>query len=83
MSDLPEQKTTPRGSRTRRAAVAALRVGGTLLMVGAGIGIWARRQALDTDEWVETSGGLLEDEQFRTAVGLYLVDRLYDSEEVQ
>jgi hypothetical protein len=83
MSDLPEEKAPPRKSRARAVAVAALLVAGTLLMVGAGIGIWAQRQALDTDEWVDTSGGLLENEAIRTAVGLYLVDSLYDSEEVQ
>jgi hypothetical protein len=63
--------------------VTALLIVGTLLMVGAGIGIWAQRQALDTDEWVDTSSGLLENEPIRTAVGLYLVDRLYDSDEVE
>lgn len=83
MSDAPEETTAPRTSRARGAAVAVLLIAGTLLMVGAGIGIWAQRQALDTDEWVDTSAGLLENEQIRTAVGLYLVDRLYDSEEVQ
>jgi hypothetical protein len=83
MSDAPEETTAPRTSRARGVAVAALLIAGTLLMVGAGIGIWAQRQALDTDEWVDTSAGLLENEQIRTAVGLYLVDRLYDSEEVQ
>lgn len=45
--------------------------------------MWAQRQALDTDEWVDTSGRLLEDEPIRTAVGLYLVDRLYDADRVE
>jgi hypothetical protein len=63
--------------------VTALLIVGTLLMVGAGIGIWAQRQALDTEEWVNTSSDLLENEPIRTAVGLYLVDRLYDSSEVE
>lgn len=45
--------------------------------------MWAQRQALDTDEWVDTSSRLLEDEQIRTAVGLYLVDRLYDGDKVE
>jgi hypothetical protein len=63
--------------------VTALLIVGTLLMVGAGIGIWAQRQALSTDEWVDTSSALLDNEPIRTAVGLYLVDRLYDSDEVE
>jgi hypothetical protein len=58
-------------------AVTTLLILGTLLMVGAGIGIWAERQALDTDEWFGTRSQLLENEPSRTAVGLHLVDRLY------
>jgi hypothetical protein len=67
----------------RRIAVAVLLVAGALLATGACLGIWAQRQALDTDEWVDTSTRLLEDEPIRTAVGLYLVDRLYDSDKVE
>jgi hypothetical protein len=69
--------------RKRSILVTTLLVLGALLMVGAGIGIWAQRQALDTDEWVGTSSDLLENEQIRTAVGLYLVEQLYDSAEVR
>ncbi len=61
----------------------ALLIVGALLMVGAGIGIWAQRQALDTDKWVDTSSDLLENEPIRTAVGLYLVESLYDSDQVK
>jgi hypothetical protein len=64
-------------------AMTALLIAGTLLMVGAGIGIWAQRQALDTDNWVDTSSDLLDNEPIRTAVGLYLVESLYDSDQVK
>jgi hypothetical protein len=67
----------------RKAGVAALLVAATLLWTAFGLGLWAERQALDTDEWVDTSGELLENEPVRTALGLFIVDRLYDSEEVQ
>lgn len=83
MSDAPAEPAAIRSSRTRGAAVVALLIGGTLLMVGAGIGIWAQRQALDTDNWVDTSSDLLENEPIRTAVGLYLVESLYDSDQVK
>ena len=49
--------------RRRRIAVAALLVVGTLLWTAFGLGLWAQRQALE-DNWVETSGDLLEDERF-------------------
>ena len=67
----------------RKAGIAALLAVGTLIWIGFGVGVWAHRQVLDTDEWVNTSADLLEDEEVRTALGLFIVDRLYDSEEVQ
>jgi hypothetical protein len=67
----------------RKAGVAALLVAGTLFWIAFGVGLWAERQLLDTDAWVDTSSELLEDEEIRTAIGLFIVDRLFDSEEVQ
>jgi hypothetical protein len=68
--------------RGRRFGIATLLVLGTLLWIAFGFGVWAHRQALETDSWVETSGNLLEDEEIRTALAVVLVDRLYDSEAV-
>jgi hypothetical protein len=56
---------------------------GTLLWTAFGLGLWAKRQALETDNWVETSGQLLEDDQVRTALAVFIVDQLYDSEAVK
>jgi hypothetical protein len=67
----------------RKAGVGALLVVGTLIFIGFGVGVWAERQVLDTDEWVDTSAELLENEDVRTALGGFIVDRLFDSEEVQ
>ena len=69
--------------RGRRIAVASLLVLGTLFWTAFGLGLWAQRQALDTDNWVETSGDLLENEQIRTTLATFIVDQLYDSQEVQ
>ena len=69
--------------RGRRIGVGALLVVGTLLWTALGFALWANRQALDTDNWVDTSGALLEDEEIRTAVGLFIIDRLYQSEAVE
>src|SRR6478672_4044183 len=38
---------------------------------------WIDRQALDTNEWVNTSGKLLEDKAISDAVATYTVDQLY------
>jgi hypothetical protein len=83
MSDALNETTATRRSRTRGIAVTTMLIAGTLLMIGAGIGIWAQRQALDTDNWVDLSSELIENEPIRTAVGLYLVESLYDSDQVK
>jgi hypothetical protein len=38
---------------------------------------WVDRQALDTGQWVDTSGKLLEDKEISDAVAVYSVDQLY------
>jgi hypothetical protein len=38
---------------------------------------WIERQALDTDNWTDTSGKLLEDETISDAVAIYTVDQLF------
>jgi hypothetical protein len=45
--------------------------------------IWTERQALNTDDWVETSDRLIADETIRAAVGDYLVDQLYANVDVE
>src|SRR4051795_11558416 len=43
---------------------------------------WIDRQALDTNEWVDTSGKLLEDKEISDAVATYSVDQLYANVDV-
>jgi hypothetical protein len=69
--------------RIRPIGVAALLVVGTLLWTAFGLGLWAKRQALETDEWVNTSGRLLENESVRTALAVFIVDQLYNSAAVK
>jgi hypothetical protein len=64
-------------SRARRRTVKALVVFGSLLAFLSVFAIWTERQALNTDDWVETSGRLIQNEEIRSAVGNYLVDQLY------
>ena len=66
--------------RGRRIAATTLLVLGTILWIAFGFGIWAKRQALDTDNWVDTSGALLENENIRTTLSYFVVDQLYNSE---
>ncbi len=70
-------------SRARRRTVKALVVLGSLFAFLSVFAIWTERQALNTDDWVETSGRLIENEKIRAAVGEYLVEQLYDNVDVE
>src|SRR5262245_3074485 len=65
--------------RGRKIGVAVLLVLATLLWTCAGLGVWAKRQALDTNNWTDTATDLLKDEDIRVALGNYLVDQVYTS----
>lgn len=66
-------------SRGRRRTVRALIILGSVLAFLSVFAIWIERQALNTDDWVATSGRLLENQTIRTAVSNYLVDQLYEN----
>jgi hypothetical protein len=72
-----------RSMRGRRIGVTVLLVLATVLTIAFGFSLWAKRQALDTHNWVDTSSALLEDDDIRQAVGLFIIDRLYQSDEVE
>ena len=63
--------------------VRALVILGSLLAFLSIFAIWTERQALDTNDWVATSGRLLDNETIRAAVGEYLVDQLYENVDVR
>jgi len=43
----------------------------------AALNVWVKRQALSTDNWTNASSQLLEDDQIRSALSIYLVNQLY------
>ncbi len=51
---------------------------GTLVVVVGSLTVWVKRQALDTDAWVDTSNQLLENDKVREALSVYIVDQLYE-----
>lgn len=67
----------------RRRTVKALLALGALLAFLSVFAIWVERQALDTGEWVHTSGRLIRNPTIRTAVGEYLVEQLYENVNVE
>jgi hypothetical protein len=70
-------------SRARRRTVKALVVLGSVFAFLSVFAIWTERQALTTDDWVDTSGRLIQNQKIRAAVGEYLVDQLYNNVDVE
>jgi hypothetical protein len=70
-------------SRGRRRTVKALVILGSVLAFLSVFAIWTERQALDTGDWVSTSGRLLHNSTIRSAVAEYLVDQLYENVDVK
>jgi hypothetical protein len=64
-------------SRGRRRWVKGLVALGSLLAFLSVFAIWVERQALNTDDWVQTSDKLIQDRTIRAALSDYLVDQLY------
>lgn len=69
--------------RTRSILVGALFALGTLVVLVGSLTVWVNRQALDTDAWVKTSANLLENDQVRETLSVYIVDQLYASADPQ
>ncbi len=79
-----EAKSSPQGSTSGHPRiVAALLVIGTLIAFLAIFSIWVNRQALNTDNWVNTSDKLLQNEEVKTQLSNYLADQLFASVDVQ
>jgi hypothetical protein len=70
-------------SRGRRRTVKALVALGSVLAFLSVFAIWVERQALNTSDWVGTSGKLLQNSAIRSAVGDYLVEQLYENVNVK
>lgn len=69
--------------RTRSILAWVLFALGTLVVLVGSLTVWVNRQALDTDSWADTSTNLLEDDEVRMALSVYIVDQLYASADPQ
>lgn len=63
--------------------VRVLIVLGSLFAFLSVFAIWTERQALNTDDWVDTSGRLIQNSTIREALSDYLVDQLYENVDVE
>jgi hypothetical protein len=63
--------------------VAALLVVATLLTVIGIFSVWINRQALNTDNWVNTSEKLLQNEKIQGQLAIYMSDQLFANVNVE
>jgi hypothetical protein len=67
----------------KRTGVVILLVLATLLWTVGIVAVWAQRQLLDTQNWVQTSDRLLENQQIREALSTAVLQRVYASAPVE
>jgi putative oligomerization/nucleic acid binding protein len=70
-------------SRGRRRTVKGLVAFGSVLAFLSVFAIWTERQALNTDDWVNTSGRLIQNQTIRAELADFLVDQLYENVDVE
>ena len=66
----PHPPSGQRGGMTKRrtALVSALLALSTLILLVASLTVWSKRQLLDTDNFTESSGKLLANDEIRTVL---------------
>lgn len=70
-------------SHQRKGTVALLLVAATVLTFVAIFSFWVNRQAMNTDNWVDTSSELLENEEVQAQLATFLVTQLYANVDVE
>jgi hypothetical protein len=68
-----------RGPRRHRALITTLFILATIIGIVAVHAVWLNRQALNTDNWTNTSSQLLANKEIQTAVAAYAVNQLFSS----
>lgn len=68
-----------RGARRHRAVVGTLFALAVIIGIVAVLAVWANRQALNTDNWTNTSSQVLADRHVQTALSAYAVNQLFSS----
>ena len=71
-----------KAARWRRILPWVLIVLATIIAFAGAMNVWVKRQALDSSNWADTSSSLLENDQIRQALSVYMVDQLYSNVDV-
>jgi len=79
--------TAPTSERHERLAWRswvpwALVVIAAVIGLVAALNVWVKRQALSTDNWTNASSQLLEDDQIRSALSVYIVNQVFTNVDV-
>ncbi len=77
-----EEAAADSGRPSRRGPIALIVIASILLLLAA-FAVWANRQLLETDTWVDTSTELLANEEIQASVSTLLVDALYENVDVE
>jgi hypothetical protein len=83
-SELGELRGRPAGEarpagRPRRVVAVALVVVTSIVFTVTVVGVWARRNALNTDRWVTTVGPVADDPAVQDALGRWMTTELMDA----
>jgi hypothetical protein len=68
---------------SHRVLATVLVVLGALCILISTVSVWIRDIALDPDEWSDTSAELLQSEDVRNALSIYIVDQAYSSADAE
>jgi hypothetical protein len=83
MSDSAAEKSSPsRSPKSHRVWVAVLLTLATITGFLAIFSTWVNRQALNTNNWTNTSSKLLANQQIQTLLGTYLVNEVFSNVDV-
>jgi hypothetical protein len=74
---VPVAQTKPRRRSWRAWVPWLLVVLATVIALVSALNVWVKRQALSTDNWTDASSQLLENDDIRNALSIYLVNQLY------
>lgn len=76
------EPAVPAPSKGRRWAVRIILFLAVIIGVVATLAVWVNRQALNAENWANTSSSLLENKQIRAQLATYIVDEVYANVDV-
>ena len=82
MADTAEIPSAEGAVREHRGLVWSLIALAAIIGLVSSLTVWVKRQALDTDSWTNASAALLQDDQVREALSVYVVDEIYANGDV-